>query len=167
MIFIAGTLFPMKGVGMTDPVTAILKLAQKDKLQPLKKITDLLWKTNNKNLIFRKIIRYTGFNAKQVGDDYIKFYLEKVGELGLDLFTQLFFETSQLSLLSHIPLIKVPCLAIAGEKDFVIPHYLQKATVKEIKNGHYHFIKNGSHVPQIDFPDLVNERIEFFLTNFR
>lgn len=167
MIFIAGTLFPMKGVGMTNSVLKILELSQKKSIIPFGKLSKFFWETGDKNPLFRKIVRQTGFNRKQVSEDYVKFYLSKVAELGFDLFAQLFLELNRQSFLSELNEIHVPTLVIAGEKDFVVPHYLQKETAKQLDHGHYYFVKSGSHVPQIEFPELINERINFFLQELR
>lgn len=167
MIFIAGTLFPMKGIGMTDSVLKILNIAQSNSLIPFNKISKLIWENSDKNFLFRKIVRLSGFNPKRVDDEYVKFYLSKVSELGFDLFSQLFLELNKQSFLSNLRDICVPTLVIAGEKDFVVPHYLQKETAKNLDHGHYYFVKSGSHVPQIEFPELINERISFFLQNQR
>ena len=65
--------------------------------------------------------------------------------------------------LNNLSTISTKCLIIGGDCDKVIPNYNQRILHEKIKNSELFILKNGSHVPQIDFPKLVNERIELFI----
>ena len=52
---------------------------------------------------------------------------------------------------------------MGGDKDSVIPYYLQETLESELPNSELYMIKDGSHVPQVDFPESTNERILVFV----
>ena len=55
--------------------------------------------------------------------------------------------------------IKTPTLVIGGDKDKIIPNYLQKILTTNLPSSEFYIVKDGSHVPQADFPDRINQRI--------
>ena len=59
--------------------------------------------------------------------------------------------------------IKTPCLLIGGNRDKVIPNFQQRLLNEKLENSEMYIVHEGSHVPQVDFPKMVNERIEYFL----
>jgi pimeloyl-ACP methyl ester carboxylesterase len=59
--------------------------------------------------------------------------------------------------------MKIPALVIGGQKDNVIPNHLQRTLASLLPNSETYFFVSGSHVPQADFPDMINERIDLFL----
>ena len=67
-------------------------------------------------------------------------------------------------ILSYLPHISSETLVIGGDQDKVIPNYLQKLLVKELPNAKLYLVRKGSHVPQVDFPEFINERIDLFLS---
>ena len=121
------------------------------------------WKSGGWNPLIRKMVHSGGFNLKTVSPEFIEIYLNKLGQLGPELFFQLIEQMNQHDILSFVNKIKCPTLIIGGDNDKVIPNYLQKLTLKELSNSELYVVRNGSHVPQVDFPDMVNERMTFFL----
>ena len=89
---------------------------------------------------------------------------EKIAELSPELFLQLFEEMSRHEILPHLSKIQTPTLVIGGDKDMVIPCYLQKMLAQEMENSELYIVFEGSHVPQVDFPDIINKRVSHFLT---
>ena len=60
--------------------------------------------------------------------------------------------------------VKVPTLIIGGAKDSVTPLSFQREFHQKIKGSKLQIIPYGSHCSQLDMPDLVNLRIEKFLS---
>jgi pimeloyl-ACP methyl ester carboxylesterase len=60
--------------------------------------------------------------------------------------------------------IQVPTLIIGGEHDNLIPLRQQELMHQLIPKSQLEVISHGSHCPQMDLPDLVNLRIEKFLS---
>ena len=113
--------------------------------------------------IVRKIIHLGGFNFKEVSEEFIEVYLNKVGKLGPDIFFQLLDQMQKHHILANLEMVKIPVLIIGGDKDKVIPNYLQRMLADNLKNSELYVSKNGSHVPQVDFPFFINERMDIFL----
>ena len=65
---------------------------------------------------------------------------------------------------ANLEKMKMPSLVIGGFKDNVIPNHLQRALASLLPKSETYFLKDGSHVPQADFPDMINERIELFVS---
>ena len=62
-------------------------------------------------------------------------------------------------IVNHLGEIKIPSLVMGGDLDSVIPYFLQQTLYHQLPNAEIYLIKDGSHVPQVDFPESVNERI--------
>jgi pimeloyl-ACP methyl ester carboxylesterase len=59
--------------------------------------------------------------------------------------------------------MKIPALIIGGQRDNVIPNHLQRTLAGLLPQSETYFLVDGSHVPQADFPELINERIDLYL----
>ena len=76
---------------------------------------------------------------------------------------QLIEEMKKHDIINHLDSIKSPTLIIGGDKDKIIPNKYQFALDQILSNSEIYIIKDGSHVPQADFPKLINERIQLFI----
>lgn len=65
--------------------------------------------------------------------------------------------------INHLESIKTPTLVIGGDKDKIIPNYLQQILTKYLPKSQLYIVKDGSHVPQADFPHMINHRIKQFI----
>jgi len=89
--------------------------------------------------------------------------MKNISKLPVELVFQLLNEMSKHHLLPHLDQIKQKTLIIKGSEDKVIPPQIQDLIHHEIKNTEMLEVLNGSHVPQVDFPEEVNYRIFKFL----
>jgi len=163
MVLIAGTLIPVHNIMMNTHITGPINTVMEVMLEKFPKEFNLLWKYTGWNPLTRKMVLRGGFNTKQVGDDFIDTYLNKLGQLGPELFVQLINQMQQHDLLAFIHKIKTPCLLIGGNRDKVIPNFQQRMLSEKLPNNEVYVVHEGSHVPQVDFSEMVNERIEYFL----
>ena len=92
--------------------------------------------------------------------------MQKIGELDPDIFFHLLDQMKEHTIINDLEKIKTPTLIIGGDKDKIIPNYLQRILKKYIKGSDLYIIKDGSHVPQIDFPEIMNERLNHFVEKF-
>jgi pimeloyl-ACP methyl ester carboxylesterase len=161
-ILISGTALPVKdimfGTNIMEIMSPYLLLA----LEAYPDIFNLLWSSSKYNWPVKKIVQYSGFNPGQVDFSYVDQYVNKLTLLGPEIFFQLFEQLSQHDILSRLHSVKTPALIIGGDKDKVIPWYLQTLLKTQLVNSQLYMLKNGSHVPQIDFPELTLERILSF-----
>jgi non-heme chloroperoxidase len=161
-VLISGTVLPVKdimfGTNIMEIMSPYLSLA----FEAYPDIFNLLWSSSKYNWPVKKIVQLSGFNPEQVDFSYVDQYVNKLTLLGPEIFFQLFEELSQHDILSRLHAVKNPALIIGGDKDRVIPWYLQTLLKSQLENAELYMLKNGSHVPQIDFPDLTLERILAF-----
>lgn len=164
-ILISGTTVPVYSVmfntNLMDQVKPLI-------IKLLKKYPDAFsnfWKFSGWNPIVKKIVHIGGFNLEQVSDEFIEIYLNKIGQLGPELFFQLIDEMNKHNILASINNIKTPTLIIGGDNDKVIPNYLQRLLHENLPSSSLYIVRNGSHVPQVDFPDFINERVDYFIDN--
>lgn len=163
-ILISGTVVPPQDImfdsNMVDIVSPHLKMFTE-------KYPDLFksfWKHSYKNPIAQYMIFDGGFNKKQVEMEFIQLYMKKISELPEQLFFHLLKLMHDHDVINHLETIETPTLVIGGDKDKIIPNYLQRILTTHLPNSELYIVKDGSHVPQADFPDLINKRLHRFVT---
>lgn len=163
LILISGSVFPPSDVMFDSTIFNILMpfIEKMAKLNP--SVHKFLMSKAHKNPIIRKIVKSGGFNPKKIKNDFIKVYLQKMGELPPMLFFQLYNEMQNHNVINSLENIKAKSLILGGDKDNIIPNYLQYILKTYLQDSELYIIKDGSHVPQADFPETVNDRIQHFL----
>jgi non-heme chloroperoxidase len=163
MVLISGTVLPPQDIlfdtNFMDLIQPLLELL-------LKKYPTLyksIWSTGHKNPLATHIVHKGGFNTTKVPKDFVEYYLKKIGELDPEVFFQLLKEMRNHDIVTKLEMIKVPALIMGGDKDQVIPNFLQYILSENIPRSKLYIIKEGSHVPQVDFYETVNERIDLFI----
>ena len=163
MILISGTVLPPQDVMFDSNIVEIIIPYIEFLTKKFPKQFEKIWKNGHKNPIARQIIYRGGFNIKKVPEEFVQIYMKRIGELPPDIFLQLFSEMKNHQILNFLESIKIPSLIIGGDKDQVIPNYLQHILHDHLKNSEIYILKDGSHVPQADFPENTNERIDHFI----
>jgi pimeloyl-ACP methyl ester carboxylesterase len=155
MVLISGTTLPVKGVMFdTNLMEYIIPVAEEG-LKRYREIFDVVWKTQAMNPMAVKLIHSQGFNEKKVSRDFIEIYMNRLSQLGPDLFMQLFGEMQKHDILGDLGMMNMPSLVIGGDKDNVIPYHLQLLLHQTLRNSELYLVKEGSHVPQVDFPEFT------------
>lgn len=162
-ILISGTVLPPQDImfdsNMMDHLQPILEIL----LKKYPKLFNSIWKTGHLNPIAKVGIHRGGFNTQKVPMDFVEYYLKKIGELKPEVFFQLLRQMKEQNITRNLENINTKTLVMGGDLDQVIPNYLQQILTNHLPNNEYYTVKNGSHVPQADFPETVNERILIFL----
>lgn len=162
-ILISGTVLPPQDVmfdtNITDIVFPFLQYFSKEYPTAFKKI----WDTSYMNPLARNIIYKGGFNTSKVSSEFVEIYMKKISELPQDILLHLLVEMKNHDIINDLEKITTPCLVMGGDKDKVIPNHLQLLLHQRLKNSELYIIKEGSHVPQVDFPETVNQRIDLFI----
>ena len=163
MVLISGTFINVKDVMFDTNLMEFIAPVAALGLEKYPDIFNKIWASGGMNPIVREIIHFSGFNRQKVSKEFIEIYLNRVGQLGAEVFFQLFNEMTKQNITGSLEKMNVPSLVIGGHKDNVIPNHLQRTLATLLPNSETYFLKDGSHVPQADYPDLVNERIELFI----
>lgn len=165
MILISGTVLPPQDVLFDSNWMEIIQPILETLLGKYPTLYKSIWKTGHLNPLATKLVHQGGFNTKMVPKDFVEHYLKKIGELEPEVFFQLLKEMKNHNIISQLELIKTPALVMGGDKDQVIPNFLQNILKDHLPNARLYIIKDGSHVPQADFPESVNERSLIFIKN--
>lgn len=163
MVLISGTFINVKDImfdsNLMEFIAPIATLGK----NKYPEIFNKIWSSGGMNPIIREIIHSTGFNKGKVSKEFIEIYLNRVGQLGADVFFQLFNEMTRQNITGSLESMTMPSLVMGGHNDNVIPNHLQRTLASLLPNSETYFLKAGSHVPQADYPAMVNERIELFI----
>lgn len=163
MVLISGTLFPVYNVMLNTHITGPLQPIIRDFKKKYPEPFDLFWKYLGWNSVVRKLVHQGGFHAETVSAEFVQIYLSKISQLGPEIFFQLLDQMHEHDVLSFVERVKTPCLIVGGNRDKVIPNFLQRLLHEKLKDSELYIIHEGSHVPQADFPHLLNERVENFI----
>jgi pimeloyl-ACP methyl ester carboxylesterase len=120
------------------------------------------WGVTNPVSVFLSAI-VGGFNLKQTATKDIEIYAQGVANIDLRVFLTLFEELIEHDYTPDLVKLKAPTLVIAGENDSLTPSHKQVEVTNALPQGDLYLIPAGSHCVQLDFPDLVNPRIDTFL----
>lgn len=166
MVLIGGTVLPVTEVMFDSNVMDMVLPYLKMLVNKYPKESSFIWKTSGMNPLVQKIIMSGGFNEAKVSKEFIQIYLNRIGQLKPELFFQLFDQMVVHDVITVLEKMTTNTLVIAGEKDKVIPYSVQEIIHQKIKNSQMYMVKDGSHVPQVDFPDQINDRINLFIEEF-
>ena len=162
-VLIAGTIFPPHDVVFNSQkmnfVFPVIGFVQK-------KFPDLytfLFKTGGLNPLVCHFVHKFGYHTKETPREHIQVYLNRIGKLPSKLFVQLIKEMKDHDIINYLHEIKPPTLIISGDNDKVIPFSIQRIIQAKIPHSELYMVKDGSHVPQLDFPGSVNQRVALFL----
>lgn len=163
MVLISGTFMPAKDVMFDTNVMDIATPYLMAGFRKYPKLYDKIFSTVGVNPLVKGIIHSAGFNKKRVSSEFIEIYLNRVGQLGPEIFFQMFNEMTRQNITPSLRKLEVPTLVIGGVKDNVIPNHLQRTLAELLPKAETYFMIDGSHVPQADYPEMVNERVDVFL----
>ncbi len=163
LILISGTVAPVRGVMLNNYVMEYFAPFFNNHKKKKPDLYKLLWKYSDKNPLVKLGLHRGGFNIKTVPMSFVETYVTKLKELGPDIFFQLLTQMNEHDIIAYLSNIEIPTLVVAGNRDKVLPGYLQISLAKEIRNSELYIVHDGSHVPQVDFPELMNQRLKVFI----
>lgn len=163
MVLISGTFMPVKDIMFDSNVMEFLTPTLTAALDKYPAFMKKVWSSAGFNPLVKAIIHSTGFNKDKVSREFIDIYMNRVSQLGIEVFFQLFEEMTKQNIVSNLQQMNIPSLVIGGHNDNVIPNHLQRTLAELLPQSETYFLKTGSHVPQADYPEMINERIELFI----
>ena len=165
MTFINGFAYRPKNSKINSQVILPAIKLLKETHETAPKTSTALWKFIVNNPISIGISALAGgFNLQLTQFKDIEIYLKGVASISIEVFTSLFRDMMETNLTSTLTDINIPTLIISGDKDTLVPEKYQKEIHEKIKNSEFMSVPYGSHCTQLDFPELVNLRIEKFIS---
>jgi pimeloyl-ACP methyl ester carboxylesterase len=163
-ILVSGTVVPPQDIMFDSNMVDLVSPHLKTFTEKYPTLFKNFWKHSYKNPIAQYVIFDGGFNKKQVEMEFIQLYMKKISELPEALFFHLLKLMHDHDVINHLESIKTSTLVIGGDKDKIIPNYLQRIFMNHLPKSELYIVKDGSHVPQADFPELLNQRFLRFIT---
>lgn len=162
MVLMSGSVFSPKNIMFNSSIMAKIIPYIESFAHDYPDLYSKFWTKSYLNPLMKKIIHIGGFNTQQVSEEFVELYMKRIGELPPELFYHLMQLMHDHDIGKDLKKIKTPTLVVAGDKDKVIPFPFQLDLKKKLPNSELYIIKDGSHVPQLDFPEALNERLDYF-----
>ncbi len=87
---------------------------------------------------------------------------EQFAQLDLDLYLRMLEELGAHDAAAVLDSVDVPTLVIAGERDLFTPKQVAQQMARKIRGGELLVVRGASHYAALEYPELVNLRIEKF-----
>jgi non-heme chloroperoxidase len=162
-VMISGTVAPPHEVMFDSNIFEFISPLAKTIKKKFPRIYQGIWANSGKLPLVQKWVHEGGFNTGRVDMEFIQQYVNKIGKLDPNIFFQCLEEMRRQNSSIYLNELNTRTLVIAGDKDKVIPFHVQVELHQKLKNSELHVVGEGSHVPQVDFPESINEAIEEFI----
>jgi len=121
------------------------------------------WKQLVTNSISFKVALRHEVNSNRILKNDFYPYFEHLGKMKVEIFAQMANSFIEHDAEHVLPAIKHPTLIVAGGKDTFSPPWLSLDMHEAIKKSDLLYIQDGSHCTPIEYPELINLRLEKFI----
>ncbi len=108
-------------------------------------------------------MKLTGFLAGSLDEQIFQDLASDFLMLDFDIYGKIFKHLADHDASDVLEKITCPVLLMSGDKDLFTPTVLARKMAERIPNAELLVIKGGSHYAPVEFPELVNLRIEKFI----
>jgi pimeloyl-ACP methyl ester carboxylesterase len=131
-------------------------------------VLSLLWQKGVTNPLLVPLSAITGgFNLSRTSLKDIEIYARGVSAIDFRVFITFFERMVEFEGENIISKIQCPTLIICGSKDALTPLDEQERMNQLMVNSELFVVPYGSHCTQLDFPEMVNLKIQKFITEPR
>ncbi len=124
-----------------------------------------IWNVRGKAQVFSLLFGAVGFNRSMSHPDDIHAYAQQIAKFPPLVMTAMMEDYEKFDATPWLHQIKMPTLVISGDRDYITPPETQELIHQLIPQSEFMTVRNGSHCSTIDFPELINLRIEKFLNS--
>lgn len=126
-------------------------------------ILSMLWEKGVTNPLLVPVSSLLGgFNLSKTAMKDIEIYAKGIANIDIRVFITFFEQMIAFDREDLLSQIRVPVLIICGSKDALTPLEEQKKMEELIPNSELYVVPYGSHCTQLDFPEMVNLKIQQF-----
>lgn len=126
-------------------------------------VISTLWSKGVTNPLLVPLSALTGgFNLSQTALKDIEIYARGVSAIDVRVFLTFFEEMVAFNAEDYLSRIRTPTLIICGSKDALTPLDEQEKMHELIANSELYPVPYGSHCTQLDFPEMVNLKMQNF-----
>jgi len=108
-------------------------------------------------------MKRTGFLAPSLDESIFQDLSSDFLNLDFDIYGKIFRHLAQHDATDVLGSISCPVLLLSGDKDLFTPTPLARQMATKIPDAELMVMKGGSHYAPVEFPELVNLRIEKFI----
>ncbi|MCA9770905.1 MAG: alpha/beta hydrolase [Myxococcales bacterium] len=112
-------------------------------------------------------IKLTGLVSKSGRADIFEEVAKGFKGLDMAVYFKIMEQLSRHTAEPYLSGIKAPTLVIAGECDVMTPVDVAERMVREMKDAELFVVPTGTHYTPLEFPELINLRVEKFLRDRR
>ncbi|MCJ8275461.1 MAG: alpha/beta hydrolase [Bdellovibrionales bacterium] len=105
-----------------------------------------------------------GFNLSKTALKDIEIYAKGVSAIDVRVFITFFEDMIAFNEKEYLSKLRTPTLIICGSKDALTPLEEQERMNELIPNSELYVVPYGSHCTQLDFPEMVNLKIQQFIS---
>jgi pimeloyl-ACP methyl ester carboxylesterase len=166
LVFINGFVHnPLQGMFGSDLTESFFRLF-KSGYEKLPETISFLFKQSVQNPLAIKLSAMAGgFNLQLTSLKDIEIYARGIASMDLNAFLTLFETMLRYDGKPVLERINAPTMIIGGKQDSVTPTKHQEEIHRRIRSSDFFMVPYGSHCTQLDMPELVNLKIEQFLTS--
>jgi len=108
-------------------------------------------------------LKRLGVVGSTMDEELFKEIAAEFGSVNLDRFLAILRELGHHDASHVLDTIAVPALVIAGDRDAFTPRQLAQQMARRIRGGESLVVRGATHYAALEYPELVNLRIEKFL----
>ncbi len=108
-----------------------------------------------------------GIISPTLEDDFFRGMAEEFGSLDLDTYLRTMAALGEHDATRVLSRVRVPTLVIAGEKDRMTPANIASDMASQIPGAEFLTVRGATHYTAVEYPDLINLRVEKFLRENR
>jgi len=108
-------------------------------------------------------LKRLGAVGNTIDEELFREIASEFGAVNLDLYLQILRELGEHDASHVLDSIVVPTLVITGDRDAFTPRQLAQQMARRIPGGEILVVRGATHYAAIEYPELVNLRIEKFL----
>lgn len=109
-----------------------------------------------------KVLKALGLIGEALDEGEFAKLVRSFGELDMQMFLKNLSALGEHDASRVLPRIEVPTLVIAGDRDRMTPRGLSQQMVRRIPRAEILVVRGGTHYTAVEYPELVNLRIETF-----
>lgn len=108
-------------------------------------------------------LKRLGVVGNTLDEELFKQLAEEFGQVNLDIYLSILRALGEHDAAHVLDSIAVPALVITGDRDAFTPRQLAQQMARRIPGGELLIVRGATHYAALEYPELVNLRIEKFL----